>query len=642
MATFPRDAAVIVLLALGVVGAASRASVAVGQDGADTRSLATFADRRRAMIDATWQDYRQRIDRPGWKNAFLVAGALFELGRVEDGRRMANFVLDGLEPGNRINRWYLGGNSGFTVWPGIDCFIRYGHLMDDALKERFKQVYTTGVFYRRFTTSNHVTMAGVTRFLAVQTWGRDSFTPHPLYADKVYEALPRDLQKTTRWPPSQLFANGDPDAEAFVPQLVERVVRQGPGEYASRPYGAENTLPLLTLAECAKDPELRRRAAFAYELTLLQLAPAYLRGHLATFSPRSYPDMESQRPWGIAALAWLYFGGVPPARMPQEWALRAATSSYELPAAATVVGTDRSRPYRHRALFGGWALDHSVTPHYVVFSRSPKNALERKQRYPFQGQSYPCGVMWDEPDVSRSSHLWVTCPSADDNSDPRNAPSGLHTHGVTQFEQEVLGENALLWVFHIPKDFRNPYALGFVPGGHRAFINEAATTGRIYLHFGSVLVAVIASHPFAWDPAGGIHAPAGTPPPGSSEFRIRELDCAVALETAPPEEFPGANPEEQLARFREHLLAARIELRVGQTPTGTYIDRRGRVLECTFNGTDRIDGAAIDYGHWPIIENPWMTQTDPDRLVLTADGIRRTYDFTTWTVTESPVTPATP
>jgi hypothetical protein len=255
------------------------------------------------MLEAVWQEYQAHEKQPTWKNVFLMADALFEMGKIQEARRLANYGLDGLQPGNKINRWITGGNSGFAVWPGIDCYIRYEHLMDGPLKERFRQTYTGGVFYRRFTTSNHVTMAGVTRYLAVQTWGRSAFKPHPAFADQVYEALPPEKQKSTRWPPSQFFSNDDPDAVKFVHQFVEHVVQNGPGEYASRPYGAENTLPLLTLAECAQDPEIRLKARIAYEVTLAQLAPPYLRGHLATFAPRSYPDMESQRPWGIAALA---------------------------------------------------------------------------------------------------------------------------------------------------------------------------------------------------------------------------------------------------------------------------------------------------------------------------------------------------
>ena len=631
------------LLACVCVRVCGASPSAVGQPAVEppaasaAPALDTFAGRRRAMLEAAWAHYRRTERQPTWKHAFLVAGALFELGQVEAAHRMCHFGLDGLQPGNRINRWYLGGNSGFVVWPGIDCYIRYEHLMDAALRDRFRDTYTSGVFYRRFTTSNHTAMAGVTRYLAVQTWGADAFTPHPEYAARVYEALSPEDRRQTRSPPSQFFSDDDPDARAFVRQLVDRVPRQGPGEYASRPYGAENTLPLLTLAECAKDPDLRRDARTAYELTLVQLAPAYQRGHLATFAPRSYPDMESQRPWGVAALAWVYFGGVPPADLCHEWALRAATSDYRLPAVALPAGTDRSRPYDHRARFGDWALSHHVTPTYALFARSPKHALLAGRRHPFEGQSYPCGAMWDEPDVARSSQFWVTCPAADDNADPKNAPSGLHTHGVTRHERELLHGDALVWVFHIPADFRNPYVLGFVPGGHRAAINDAATAGRIYLHFGSVLLALAASQPFAWEPAGGIRAPAGRVPEGASEFRIMALDAAVALEAAAPDAFPGDTPAAQLAAFRAHLLErTRLEIVPGPNPVGRYTARSGDTLECRFDGDDAVNGRVVDYRGWPIVENPWMTQTTPERLSLTDGRTTRVYDFTARTVTDVP------
>lgn len=597
----------------------------------------SFETRRRAMIDAACRSYESNPGKPAWKNACLVAAALFEAGKVEEGRKLANFVLDGLEPGNKINRWYLGGNSGFVVWPGIDLYIRYGHLLGEPLKERFRKVYTSGVFYRRFSTSNHVAMAGVTRYLAVQVWGRDAFKPHPEYADKVYEALPPDRRKEARYPPSQLFSNDDPDAVKIVHELVERAVRQGPGEYASRPYGAENVLPLLTLAECAKDPELRRKAMIAYELSLVQLAPVWLRGHLATFAPRSYPDRESQQPWGIAALAWLYFGGVPPGDMGHEWALRAATSSYRLPKAVETAGTDRSRPYRHQALLNDWALDHHVTPDYAIFSRSAKHSFAMKARHPFQGQSYPCGVMWEEPDVSRCSQLWITCPAADDNADPKNAPSALHTHGVTPNEQEVLHEEALLWVFRIPSDFRNPYVLGFIPGGARSVIDDSATEGRIHLHFGSVLVGIASSRPFTWDAKGGIRSPAGKPPAGSSEFRIPCESAAVAIEVAAPGEHGDGPAESQLARFREAVRArTMIECRPGAAPVGIYVDRRGNRLECGFDGEDRVNGDVVDYRHWPVMKNPWMHQQQGGDLTIDDGTVKRDYDFRSWTVKDSP------
>ena len=119
------------------------------------------------------------------------------------------------------------------------------------------------------------------------------------------------------------------------------------------------------------------------------------------------------------------------------------------------------------------------------------------------GQSYPCGLMWTEPDTRKGSHLWITNPAADDNAAEGNKPTGIHTHGVTKFEQELQYRDALLFVFDIPATFRNPYVLGYVPGGYRAAM---AAKSEIFLHYGSVLVAISSSHPFTWDAKAGIRA----------------------------------------------------------------------------------------------------------------------------------------
>lgn len=73
--------------------------------------------------------------------------------------------------------------------------------------------------------------------------------------------------------------------------------------------------------------------------------------------------------------------------------------------------------------------------------------------------------MWDEPDVGKGSHLWITNPTADEPG-----KMGIHTHGVRAYEQEILGRDSLLFLFQMPEDVSFPYALGYVPNGHRAFI----------------------------------------------------------------------------------------------------------------------------------------------------------------------------
>ena len=568
-------------------------------------SAETFDQRRQMFLDAAWADYQEHAAKPSAHSAFWRAEALFELGKIEEGRRLVNRGLDQLVPGNKENRWIHGGNSGFTAWPGLDCYIRYEPMLDDATKQRYRQLYTGAVFYKRLTTSNHKIMAAVGRYLATQIWGADAFHPDPFFQGKEDDGA--------------FFTKADPTGKKYVRSIIEDTVKSGPGEYASRPYGAENILPLLSIAECTRDPELRQHAALAYETAILQLAPAYLRGLLATFAPRSYPDVESQRPWGIAVLLWSYFGGVAPDELPDQWALRTATAKFRLPEFAQPIGTERSTAYVHRSLMDRWALYHFVNQSYVLFSRSPKAAGQG-----FQGQSYPCGVMWEEPNASKGCHLWITNPSADGER-----TSSLHTHGVTSYEQEVQNRDALLFVFNIPADFLNPYVLGYVPGGCRASLTAS---NRIFLHYGSVLVAVTSADAFDWNPKSGIRHPASAPHAGDSEFRVLKTKTALAIETALPAEFPGATPAEQLAAFRDRLLAkSRIEFQSAEKPVGRYTDRAGHTLECAFDGADQIDNMPVDYAHWPVLDDPWMHQDNGgERLVVQAGGEKVTYDFAQW------------
>ena len=579
----------------------------------------TFDERRHAVLAAYAEG--------GKDDHFVRAECLFELGRIPEGLAEVNKGLDPLVPGNRINRWMHGGNTGFVAWPGLDCYLRYERYLDAATKERYRVIYTGGVFYARLSTSNHKMMAAVSRYLATQIWGADAFRADPYFADKdpyIREMTAKSREPGVVW--GTRFAGEDPTGEKYLRSIVTATVKGGPGEYASRPYGAQNILPLLTLADCAKDPLLAKQARMAWEVCLIQFAPAWLRGHLATFAPRSYPDTESQHPWGVATIPWLYFGGVNPDLTHAKAGARCASDCYRIPAVILPAATDRSKPYVYRALINGWALDHYINGTYALFSRSAKAGGR-----PWQGQSYPCGVMWEDADPDHGSHLWITNPAADEPG-----KMGLHTHGVRPFEQEVLGRDALLFLFNILPDNPRPYALGYVPGGWLAMINDSTSSGRIFLHYGSVLIAVTASQPFDWNPDGGILAPASTPRIGDSEFRVKAARCAVALETSSPNAFPGAVPADQLRAFRAAILkGSSLTTDAGSSLSARYVNRQGETLECDYDGADRLNGKGIDYRDWPVSESPWTARKrESDPLTVTDGTTRRIYDFTNWTVRE--------
>ena len=584
----------------------------------DNAAMATFAGRRRALLDAFAGEGSDR---------FMRAECLFALGRTAEGLVEVNKGLDPLVPGNKVNRWMHGGNTGFIAWPGIDCYIRFEKLLDPATKERYRKIYTGGVFYARLSTSNHKIMAAMTRYLATQVWGPDAFHADPYFMANdpyIIEMSQKSKVPGAVW--GTQFGSGDPTGEKYLRDIITATVKGGPGEFASRPYGAQNVLPLLTLADCAKDPVMAAQARIAYEVCLAQVAPAWLRGHLATFAPRSYPDTECQQPWGFATLPWLYFGGIAPGLSHAKAAASAAVSTYRAPAPIVNAATDRTTPYSYRAFINGWALNHYVNRTYALFSRSAKVGGK-----PWGGQSYPCGVMWEEPETSKGSHLWITNPAADEPGQ-----MGLHTHGVRPFEQEILGRDSLLFVFQIGSDNRFPYALGYVPGGYRAMLNDSESSGRIFLHYGSVLIAVTASRPFPWNPSGGILAAASKAREGDSEFRVKAPACAIAIETAPPADFPGKTPADQLAKFREALLAkSALKLNGEQPAAALYRNRHGDTLECTFEGPDAVNGVVIDYKAWPTSESPWTSQKTPAGPLEITDGKTvRTYDFTNWKISE--------
>ena len=593
-------------------GSSSNAGSAI-----DPALLATFDGRRGAILKAFSSDGGDH---------FQNAECLFALGRTSEAMKEVNAALDALVPGNKTNRWMHGGNTGFIAWPGIDCYIRFEKFLDPATKERYRKIYTGGVFYQRLSTSNHKIMAAMTRYLATQVWGPDAFKADPWFMqnDPYIQMMTAKINKPGQvWGTS--FAGGDPTGEKYLDAIIAATAKGGPGEFASRPYGAQNILPLLTITDCAKDQNMARKARMAYEMCLVQLAPAWLRGHLATFAPRSYPDTECQRPWGMGAIPWIYFGGVAPGLAHAKAAAEPAVSSYRAPEIIVNAANDRKSPYFYRALINGWALNHYVNKTYALFSRSAKIGGR-----PWQGQSYPCGVMWEQ-DPEKGSHLWVTAPSED-----VPGQMGNHTHGVRSFEQEILGRDSMLFVFQIPAGTDFPYALCYVPGGHLAFINDSKTSGRIFLHYGSVLIAVSASQPFDWNPKSGIYAPASKPRDGDSEFRVKFPTCAVAVETAQPSEFPGATPAEQLAKFREALLSkSSLKITSEKPASAQYRNRLGDSLECTFDGADKINGTIVDYKSWPVSESPWTSQKVPDGPMVLTDGkSSRTYDFTDWTVTD--------
>lgn len=631
-----------------------------------SRHYATLAEREQAVVAAALADldavHKSYSPMVGWTAQLLYrAGRTQEANEIVRGYvgkliRQAKSRIETMEKQKAAGtfkslpvanglEWGEPHVNGFGLWAILNVFMRHGDKMDQPLRDDVQWICT-----------KNTSWAGST--------GNLSFL------------IPFNLYLTEKmWDPSLLPADGRYGArgEGAMKMFYRRMdytVSRGSPEFASRPYLIYNIGILLNFDNPFIEPELAKRAAMAYEMSIAHAAGSWLRGNWVTPAGRSYPAHFSQVPGGNAGMLWTYFGGPTPPLGGISPAVYTAAEPWRPHPLIVTAATERDRPYVHRSRFDG--VNHFQTSYidrtYGVFSTALTHPPTGRKSA-IWGQTYPYGVMFDQPDTTKASICWMTVPACDDK------PLTNHTQGIdSRFCEYLQREGALLLVAN---DLQNPEflpqiradvkghkqfslatrsILGYVPDGSLALIDDAGTDGRIFLDYGSVLIAFTASRPFTWTPRGGLFSGGGLSEK-DSEFRIAADNAALALEAAHPDEFPAASPAERLAAFKRAIVAkTKLSLGTAELPgepvkgqdpaapvtprvvaKATYVDRFGHSLEKTFQGPATIDGADVDYASWPLVDNPWIHQ-DWDGNMRISDGVtERIYDVKAWTITERPV-----
>ncbi len=573
----------------------------------DTSSLSSGILRVIALPAVSTQEQRRlwlltrAAETPSAFDGWIMAAAYFARGEDDAGRALA--LTRSRSQLAKIQTDPVQVDL-FDMWPAADLVVRHGGKLDAETKDNIRQFTTIFTQYKDTVTSNLRTLAWVTRYLAGQAFGEQAFT---------------DAGVANYW------RADDPNAARELSNQVAGFVVNGFGEHASRPYYWKNLLPFLSIAQLSNDPALRQRAALGFEAGLAQNAGAWLRGHLGDATSRNYPDVLNQFPVTSLGMLWFHFGGdIPPTTT--ESALMAGTMNQSVSPLLEEAASSRSTSFATRGLFGGAHRSGWVDRDYILFSDGPTSFGNF--------QVYPNGVVWTDPDLSRYSFLWVAKPWRDDAGINVSNPHGRNT----AYYKEAQARDCVLYIYNIPASGDAfPYALGYVPGGYRAALNEASANGHIFLHYGTVMIAIRSENAFTWNPGSGISFPAATPAPGDSEFRISGTQFAVAIETARPSDFSGTDPAAQLAAFRTAVMArpgpARTE---AATPTAIYTTRRGDTLEVALSKEPAtrpvsLNGAPVNFNNWPVLESPWIFQRAGDRLLtLEGSGRRELLDFTAW------------
>ncbi len=515
--------------------------------------------------------------------------------------------------------WLANNGYTFDIWPALDATIRWKKYVD-ATSRNIVKGRLRGINYTSPGTANLVKLSQTIRFLGSEEFGEDAFD-HP--ADD--------------WRPS------DPNGRKWLIDTLRSQSMTGLSEFASNDYGNLNSLPSLSLGHLAQDPEMRAAGVTSFTAFMAQLAAVWqpLEYYAGVWSSRSYEDQSGY--YGVFGRE-LYqaLGGGGRTGDGKAMALMAA-SGFTMPAPILHAANDRTTSYNVRHRGDGYQQAFVNANNYVLFGSTDGRAAG-------SGWCWGYGVRWR----GMKNFFWLMGCATDDSEDIWSSSN----HGKMQLDFDILlHRDSMLYAFDKSHPLaRDPrYAQAQVPGGYQAMINDSATSGRVFLHYGTVMIAVASDVLFNWDPNAGIYSPRNAPQPGDSEFRIAvggvgypqndpnfaanisttNNRFAVAIETALPTEFAGADAAAQLAAFKTTLLAttsvSHTDVTVGtyKITRGRYMNRHGDVIEKESYNDDRtlrggwINGVAVDYANWPKQQNPWMSTTSSGDVLTVTSGTQR-------------------
>jgi hypothetical protein len=208
----------------------------------------------------------------------------------------------------------------FDTFGAMFLLCRWQDQMTERTREHIKQVMTRGV-HGRGNTENHWLIHYTAQLLAAE---------HYLDVDVWWNGLPRETFRD--------------EANRWILGTIDRTVRIGHHEYDSTDYHGWHILPMIALADHAKDDTLRCRTRDMATLFIADMALEYFKGGWAGGHAREgYRENTWTTIGSSATLMYLYFGG-PTFESPHvnQAMGPALTAFYEPPEILSKIANDRS------------------------------------------------------------------------------------------------------------------------------------------------------------------------------------------------------------------------------------------------------------------------------------------------------------
>jgi autotransporter-associated beta strand protein len=577
----------------------------------------SFAQRHDAMLDFLSTEVPNLGQFGGGPHRIGRTGFWCATGRLLRGDTATgiSYITTAVEDANAE-----GPNAGFSMWPGMDAYLRWNHLFPQSLKDRYQQIYVGSDAYNNGSTPNQRFMLSVASFLANEVWG-----------------------PTVNSVASASNGIGAASGRDFILHILNKTPFDNHEEHNSHHYLTYTLSAIETLAQFAQDAEVRNKARMVVNWSFAEAAGYMHNGRWAVSATRGRAELK-QNDYGNTGWTWhLAFGGPAPASYFDSFAT-APFLAPQFPALSAEVfaaGTQRTQSFRRRSLAqrylsGGdvaYFKQSWVTPGYTLWSQvegdvtynadGSLNLLDVNTagiQDGYQGNRW--GIAWDSP-PGNDSAIFITTPTTYSGS----------TSGISIWEDTLQHEGTVIAVYNMPVggggstgnngNFANEYIKGDIPNGYLAYIDQSDALGRIFLHYDSVLVSIQLTDTFSNYV-------------GSPGFQYTCNKQGVIVETALPSEYPQATAADRLAAFRADILANTVTDKTGindAAPKLIYTTRGGDVLELTFGLPGKINGVTVDYQSWPMLEDPWMVQSQNGHLHLFGANRVVTADYRNWTET---------
>ncbi|MEI7729041.1 MAG: hypothetical protein WCO56_05700 [Verrucomicrobiota bacterium] len=425
----------------------------------------------------------------------------------------------------------------------------------------------------------------------------------------------------------------------------DEISRKNYSEYGCPIYLAVNLSATRMLAEFAKDAEMRKRAEFALDAMMVDIACSWNQGYnVGTAARAKYwgsTDTSLEAMGSTAAAAWVFFGA--PRSISAEgigwihsfW--MATPGSYHVPEIIVQIANDRAQPFVHRGYIAGMAKQdvHRMTYHSLNYSlcsqwdhpSGPTDGLYKEARRNM--------LKWVSPKGSCTFAVCMENPYRPYNL-KENKANALG-YGENPFSQYLQSEATLIGVDAVPENY--PYYKLYAPfPTNGSIVKRIEKAGWVFCHNGSMLMGFHPVKPYTWGKK---------PWSGNDLLWCDARKNGWVLETSELKPFAGEGIDAELNRFAEAVLAKTKVDATGMeaaNPTLRYQSLAGRLLELTwlphktpYAGQSKVDGKAVDYKSWPIHDNPWVRQELNRPILQLKHGTQRlTYDFARWTKDDAP------